>query len=104
MEPLAKTVIIPARQNQFIQENIFNNAPDRRIANAMNSISASTGLYIENPVWYKQFYRRQAIILTEGRAVVNFDAADNCFLYVTATKAMNTQDDIPSIVIRGTMY
>ena len=26
-ETLAKTFIIPARQNQFIQENIFNNAP-----------------------------------------------------------------------------
>ena len=29
METLAKTFIIPARQNQFIQENIFNNAPIR---------------------------------------------------------------------------
>ena len=26
-ETMAKTFIIPARQNQFIQENIFNNAP-----------------------------------------------------------------------------
>ena len=32
LETLAKTFIIPARQNQFIQENIFNNAPVRRIA------------------------------------------------------------------------
>ena len=29
LETLAKTFIIPARQNQFIQENIFNNAPVR---------------------------------------------------------------------------
>ena len=29
METLAKTSHIPARQNQFIQENIFNNAPIR---------------------------------------------------------------------------
>ena len=29
LETLAKTFIIPARQNQFIQENIFNNAPIR---------------------------------------------------------------------------
>ena len=27
LETLAITFIIPARQNQFIQENIFNNAP-----------------------------------------------------------------------------
>ena len=49
---LAKTFIIPARQNQFIQENIFNNAPVRRIAIAMNTNSAFTGSYTENPFWY----------------------------------------------------
>ena len=37
LETLTKTFIIPARQNQFIQENIFNNAPVRRIAIAMNT-------------------------------------------------------------------
>ena len=49
LETLAKTSIIPARQNQFIQENIFNNAPLRRIAIAMNTNSAFTGSYTENP-------------------------------------------------------
>ena len=48
LETLAKTFIIPARQNQFIQENIFNNAPVRRIAIAMNENSAFTGSYTEN--------------------------------------------------------
>ena len=33
---LAKTFIIPARPNQFIQEKTFNNAPIRRTAIAMN--------------------------------------------------------------------
>ena len=37
LETLAETFIIPARQNQFIQENIFNKAPVRRIAIAMNT-------------------------------------------------------------------
>ena len=37
LEIFAKTFIIPARQNQFIQENIFNNAPVRRIAIAMKT-------------------------------------------------------------------
>ena len=41
METLARTYIIPSRQNQFLQENIFNNAPIRRKAIAMNSNSAS---------------------------------------------------------------
>ena len=48
LENLAKTFIIPARQNQFIQENIFNNAPVCRIAIAMNTNSAFTRSYTEN--------------------------------------------------------
>ena len=46
LETLAKTFIIPARQNQFIQENIFNKAPVRRIAIAMNTNSAFTGFFL----------------------------------------------------------
>ena len=52
---LAKTFIIPARQNQFIQENIFNNAPVRGIAMAMNTNCAFTRSYTENQFWYQQF-------------------------------------------------
>ena len=43
LETLANTFIIPARQNHSIQENIFNNAPVRRFALAMNTNSAFTG-------------------------------------------------------------
>ena len=82
METLAKTFIVPARQNQFIQENTFNNAPVRRIAFAMNTKSAFTGSYIENPFWYQQFELRQIRILRGGQPIVDFDAADNCRLYV----------------------
>ena len=53
LETLAKTFIIPARQNQFIQENIFNNAPVPRIAIAMNENSAFTRSYTEKPFWYQ---------------------------------------------------
>ena len=99
LETLAKTFIIPARQNQSIQENIFNNAPIRRIAIAMNTISAFTGSFTENPFWYQQFDLRQIRILRGGQPIVDFDTADNCRLYVTTMKAMNFQDDIPSIPI-----
>ena len=92
LETLAKTFIIPARQNQFIQENIFNNASVRRIAIAMNTNSAFTGSYTENPFWYQQFDLRQIRILRGGQPIVDFDAADNCRLYVTTMKAMNFQD------------
>ena len=99
LETLAKTFIIPAKQNQFIQEIIFNNAPVRRIAIAMNTKSAFTGSYTENPFWYQHFDLRRIRILTGSQPIVDFDAADNCRLYVTTMKAMNFQDDIPSIPI-----
>ena len=97
LETLVKTFIIPARQNQFIQENIFKNAPVRRIGIALKTKSAFTGSYTENPFWYQQFDLRQFRILRRGQPIVDFDAANNCCLYVTTMKAMNFQDDIPSI-------
>ena len=99
MEILAKTFIIPARQNQFIEENIFNKAPIRRVAIAMNTNSAFTGSLTENPFWYQQFDLRQIRLLRGGQPIVDFDTAHNCRLYVTTMKAMNFQDDIPSIPI-----
>ena len=99
LETLAKTFIIPARQNQFIQENFLNNAPVRRIAVAMNTSSAFTGSHTENQFWYQQFDLRQIRIPRGGQPIVDFDAADNCRLYVATMKAMNFQDDIPSIPI-----
>ena len=80
LETLAKTFIIPARQNQFIQENIFNNAPNRRIAIAMNTNSAFTGSFTENPFWYQQFDLRQIRRLRGGQPIVDFYTADNCRL------------------------
>ena len=80
LETLAKTFIIPARQNQFIHENIFNNAPIRRVAIAMNTNSAFTGSFTENPFWYQQFDLRQIRILRGGQPIVDFDLAGNCRL------------------------
>ena len=97
METLAKSFIIPARQNHFIQKTFFNNAPFRWIDFAPNPNTAFTGSYAENLFWYQQFDLRQNIILRGGPSIVDFDAADNCRLYVTPMKAMNFQDDIPSI-------
>ena len=99
METLAKSFIFPARQNQFIQENIFNNAPIRRIAIALNSNSAFTGSFAGNPFWYQQFDLRVIRILRGGQPIVHHDTTDNCRLYVTTLKAMNFQDDIPSIPV-----
>ena len=65
----------------------------------MNTNSAFPGSYTENPLWYQQVELRQIRILRGGQPVVDFDAADNCRLYVTTMKAVNFQDDIPSIPI-----
>ena len=51
LETLAKTFNIPARQSQFIQENILSNDPLRQIAIAMNTNSTVTGSYTEIPFW-----------------------------------------------------
>ena len=78
LETLGKIFIIPVRHNQFIQENIFNDASIRRIAIAMNTNSAFTGSFTENPFWYQQFDLRQIRILRGGQPIVDFDTADNC--------------------------
>ena len=96
---MAKSLVIPARQNQFFQENVFNNAPVRLTAIAMKTNSAFTGFYTENPLWYNQLDLRQVRTLRGGEPILDFDAADNCRLYVTTMKAMNFQDDIQSIPI-----
>ena len=97
LETLARTLIILARQNQFIQENIFNNAPVCRIAIAMNTNSAFNGSFTQNPFWYQQIDLRQIRILRGGKPNVDSDAADKCRLYFTTMKSMNFQDDILSI-------
>ena len=97
MKTLAKIFFIPARH--FLRENIFNNAPVRLIAIAMNTIFAFTRLYTENPFWCLQVGLGQFRILRCGQPFVDFDAADSSRLYVTTMKAMNFQDDIPSIPI-----
>ena len=85
LETLAKTFNFPARQNQFIQENCFKKGPVRRIAIAMNT---NSGSYTENPFKFQQFDLRQIRILRGGQTIEDFDAADNCRLYVTTMKAM----------------
>ena len=67
----------------------------------MNLKSAFTGSNTETPFWYEQFDLRQIRKLRRGQPIVHFDAAKNCLFYVTRMKAMNFQDDIPSIPIEN---
>ena len=82
-----------------LKKNIFNIAPDPRIAMALNTNSAFTGCCTENPLWYQQFDLRKIRILRGGRLIVDFDAANNCRLSVTTIRAMNFQVEIPWIPI-----
>ena len=68
-EMLSKTFIIPKGQNQNIQENIFNNAPVRRIAIAMNANKAFVGTMKSNPFHYQKFGVRE-INLVRGNQVI----------------------------------
>ena len=81
MEAIACTFIIPSGQNQFIQENVFNNAPIRRIAIAMNTNSAFTGHFQENPFHYQKFGLRELRIFRRGRAIVSVDTNNDCRAY-----------------------
>ena len=94
-----KTFIIPAGQNQFIQENIFSSAPVRQDTVAMNTTSAFSGSNAENALWYQHFVLRQIRALWGGQSIVDFVVADNWRPYVTTMKSMNFQDDIHSIPI-----
>ena len=73
METIARTFIFPSRQNQLIQENVFNNAPIRRLAVAMNTNSAVAGSFHEKRFNYQQFHLRELEIIRGRRAIVSLD-------------------------------
>ena len=46
----------------------------------MNTNSAFTGSYTEDPFWYQHVDLKQIRILRGGQPIVDFEAADNCRL------------------------
>ena len=96
METIAKTFIIPSRQNLFIKKKLFNNAPIRRIAVAMNTNSAVAVSFHENPFNYWQFHLRELRIIRGGRVIVSLDTTCPCRPYVTTMKAMQFNEGFPA--------
>ena len=92
----SKIFIIASRQKQLIQENIFNNAPIRRIA-AMNTNSAVSGSFHENPFSYQQFHLRELRLCGGRRAIVSLDTTFPCHPQVTAMKAMQFKECFPAL-------
>ena len=97
METIARTFIIPSRQNQFIQQNVFNNAPIRRRVIVMNTNSAFTGRFQEKPFHYQKFGLRELRIVPGGRPIVSVDTTNECRAYVTTMKAMSFNEEIPAL-------
>ena len=65
----------------------------------MNTNSAFTGSYTENPFRYQKFDLRQTGVLRGGQLFVNIDAVDNCGFCVATMKtlkALNLQDEFHS--------
>ena len=97
-----KKLTITLQVKQLVSHSsvrIRNTIPVYQIAIAMNTNSAFNGSNTEVPFWYHQFDFIQIRILRGSQPIIHFDAVDKCRLYVTTMKAMNFQDDIPSIPI-----
>ena len=97
METIARPFIIPSRQNQFIQENMFNNDSIRRIAVAVNTNSAVAGSFHENPFSYQQLLLRELTIIRCGSVIVSLDTTSPCPPNVTTKKAMQFSEDLPAL-------
>ena len=96
IETLAKIFITTTR---YDHENIFDNAPHRRIAIAMITNSVFTESYTENPFGFQETKLRQNRIFRGGQPIVDFDAADTRRRYVMTMKAASFQVDVPSVPI-----
>ena len=96
-ERLAKTFVIPNKQNQYIHENIFNNALGRRLAIAMNNNTAFTGSLKFNPFLYQKFDLRSIWIVRGSHVVVDMDTTDDVQSYITTMRALKFDEDGPGI-------
>ena len=82
--------------NQFIHENVFNNAPIRRIAAAMNTSSEVAGSFHKFPFNNQQFHLREIRIIRGGRAIISLDTTSLCRPFVTTMKAMQYSEGFPA--------
>ena len=97
METIARNFSIPSRQNHFIRENDFNNAPIRRIAVAMNTKSAAAGSFHKNPFNYQQFCLRKLRMIRSGRAIISLDTTSPCRPYGSTMEAKKFNEDFQAL-------
>ena len=63
----------------------------------MNTNSAFTGHFQENPFHYQKFGLRELRIVRGGRAIVSVDTTNDYRAYVTTMEAMNFNDENPAL-------
>ena len=98
METIARSFITPSRQNQFNQEKVFNNAPSKKIAFAINTRSAVAESFHDNAFNYQRFDLRELRIMRDGRAIISLDTTYPCRISVTTMKAMQFNEDFPALM------
>ena len=100
IETIARNFILPSRQNQFIQKNIFNNAPIRKRVVARNTNSACAGSFQENPFSYQRFHLRELRTIRDGRVIVSLDTTSPCHPHVATMKAMQFNEDFRNLPMK----
>ena len=63
----------------------------------MNTNSAFTGHFQENPFHHQKFCLREIRIVRGGRAIVSLDTTNDCRACLTTVKAMNFNEEIPAL-------
>ena len=104
MKIIARNFIISSRQNQIIQEIIFNNASIRKIAVGMNTNAAATGLFHEIASNYQEFHLRKLRNIQGRRTIVSLDTTSPCRPYVTTMKATQFNEDFPALLLEDFQY
>ena len=97
MNNIARIFIIPSSQKQIIRRKVFNNNSLRKIAVAMKTNSAVAGLFHENSFNYQQIRLRELRNIRDQRAIVSLDTIFPCRPYITTMKAMQFNEDFPSL-------
>lgn len=92
-----KTFVIPAGQNQYIRENVFNNQPIRRIAFAMNRNADFTGTWTTNPFHYRKFGLREIRLTRAGHNLLTLNTEANVRPYRQTLQSLNFEQDGPGV-------
>lgn len=96
-ETHAKTFIIPASQNTFIREDVFDGRSIRRLGIAMNTNVDFSGNPKTSPFHYKTFKLQKIRVIRNGIPVYNLNVSDLSLMYYSTLKNLHFEEDGPDI-------